>query len=247
MLKLMVVDDERNTRATLCDCFPWSEVGFTVAHQADNGVKALQYLLGNPVDALLCDIRMPMMSGLELLQEIQRLNLPLQVVIMSAYREFEYAQRAIEFGVRRFIVKPVKFEQLYESFALLARDIHAAREKASEDRASTPQTQHGEYADPLIQKIVRYIALNYRDANLEEAARLVHMNPSYLSHVFKKQTDVNFSSYLYKVRMEKAASFIQENRFPIGDISEMVGYTNAKNFTRSFKKFYGKTPREYRQ
>nr|WP_276531950.1 helix-turn-helix domain-containing protein [Brevibacillus invocatus] len=87
---------------------------------------------------------------------------------------------------------------------------------------------------------------NYREATLDDAARLVHMNPYYLSKYFKKKTGENFSDYLIRVKMEKAKEFLMDVNNRTYTISEMVGYSNVKNFTRTFRKYVGKSPREFR-
>jgi len=73
------------------------------------------------------------------------------------------------------------------------------------------------------------------------------MNPTYISKYFKKQTGQNFSDYVISVKMKIAAELLKDIRYRIVDVSIMVGYENAKNFTTSFKKYYGKSPKEFRE
>ncbi len=73
------------------------------------------------------------------------------------------------------------------------------------------------------------------------------MNPTYISKYFKQKTGINFSEYLNDVRMTRAADMLEQGDCRTYEVSEAVGYQNPKNFTRSFKRRFGKTPREFRQ
>jgi two-component system response regulator YesN len=75
---------------------------------------------------------------------------------------------------------------------------------------------------------------------------LVHMNPYYISKFFKNKSGENFSDYLIRIRMNKAAELLQDYNFKIYEVSELVGYSSTKHFTRTFKKTFGKNPKEYR-
>ncbi|MBN2983016.1 MULTISPECIES: response regulator transcription factor [Cohnella] len=251
MYKLLVVDDNTDTRKTLCSSFPWDQVSFEIAEQADNGQDALRYLLTHPVDAVLCDIRMPRMSGLELSKEIHQRNLPVKIVLLSAFRDFEYARQAMAYGVRQYLVKPAKYRELMDVFRELKETLD--RERHSQDQPdAAPGESHANAMlnnadDPIIRKITDYVALHYRSVKLEHAAGVVHMNPTYLSTYFKKATGMNFSEYVLAYKMEKAAELLQEPHWKMFEVSEMVGYANVKNFIRSFKDYFGKTPGQYRR
>ncbi|WP_397356404.1 response regulator [Paenibacillus sp. N3.4] len=65
-----MVDDETKIRNGLCNFFPWKEIGFEVVAEAKHGKQALEYIVKQPIDVVLCDIKMPVMSGIELAQEL---------------------------------------------------------------------------------------------------------------------------------------------------------------------------------
>ena len=100
LYSLLVVDDEPGTRNTLCSCFPWEDIGFNIVFQANNGQEALDYIRQHPVDVVLCDIRMPVLSGIDLARELYLSKSPTKVVFLSGYRDFEYAKKALDFGVK---------------------------------------------------------------------------------------------------------------------------------------------------
>jgi len=246
MYNLLLVDDEADTREALMSYFPWHEVGFTIAAQAGNGKEALDILTRQEqkIDVILTDIKMPVMSGIELAEAIYEQKWPVQVLFLSSYREFEYAQQALTYRVKNYILKPAKYQVLLDVFGQIRNELQASQESSlppNSDEDIARQDEGG-----IVSKIKAYIRNSYKDASLEDAARQVHLNANYASYLFKKKTGQNFSEYLIQVKMEAAAKLMHDNQLKAYEISEMVGYSNAKNFTRTFKSFHGKTPSEYR-
>ncbi|MDF2936794.1 MAG: hypothetical protein K0Q90_2167, partial [Paenibacillaceae bacterium] len=104
-------------------------------------------------------------------------------------------------------------------------------------------------ADELVTRIKAYISLHYGHSGLslnllsEEFA----ISPNHLSKLFKQSTGVNFVDYLIAVRMQEAKRLLLANQATVNQIAEQVGYTNVTSFMRSFKKYSGMTPSEFRQ
>ncbi|WP_338075924.1 response regulator transcription factor [Brevibacillus invocatus] len=197
------------------------------------------------MDVILCDIQMPVMSGIDVARELHQQNSPVKVVFLSGYREFEYAQQALSYGVKSYIVKPTKYNELENVFRKLKIELDQSKGSQSPS-TKVPEEKESAAPETVIAKVKSYLEQNYREATLDDAARLVHMNPYYLSKYFKKKTGENFSDYLIRVKMEKAKEFLMDVNNRTYTISEMVGYSNVKNFTRTFRKYVGKSPREFR-
>ncbi|WP_020618390.1 response regulator transcription factor [Paenibacillus daejeonensis] len=241
MHHLLLVDDEADAREALAAYFPWHTVGFRVVGQAGNGQEALTLIHGGlQVDCVLADIRMPVMSGIELAEQLYKERREIQLIFLSSYREFEYAQQALQYRVKNYILKPAKYQMLMEVFGRLGEELKEQR------RLLVPEPVEDIHADRekgiLIRRVEDYIHQSYKEATLEEAARVVHLNPNYLSVLFKQKTGSSFTDYLIKTKMETAYRLLQTTEYKTYEISEMVGYSNAKNFTRTFKSFYGTTP-----
>lgn len=251
MYKLLIADDEYEIRNGLSNYFPWNEIGFEVASQAANGREVLQYVSAHHVDVILCDIRMPIMSGIEVAKELFHQKLPITIIFLSGYREFDYAQQALIYGVKNYMVKPTKYGELLQVFTKLKEDLDQKKGSETTNPPLLPESYVCEdvdaiLSDKVIKKIKSYVESNYKDATLEGASQLVHLNPYYISKYFKEKTGENFSDFVIRVKMKRAADLLQEMNYKFYEISEMVGYSNAKNFTRAFRKYYGKSPREYR-
>ncbi|MDF2925648.1 MAG: Two component transcriptional regulator, AraC family [Paenibacillaceae bacterium] len=254
MYKLMIVDDEAKIRNGLHHYFPWNEIGFEVVAEADNGKAALDYILHNPVDAMLCDIRMPVMSGIDLARELQERQLKVKIVFLSGYRDFEYARQALLYGAMRYIVKPTKYEELVEVFKKVKEEFDAEKGQSQpqgqlDNEAETDEDAHEPqgYHEKKIEAIKAYVQEHYASVTLSGTADHFHMNLYYLSKYFKKWTGQNFSEYLTSVRMEKAAELLQDITYMTYEIGRMVGYEDPKHFSRAFRQYFGVSPREYRE
>ena len=119
MYNLIIVDDEEEIRQALGNYIPWEELGFRMIGLAKNGKEALKFIQKHKVDVILCDIKMPKMNGIELAEIIYRQKIKTKVVFLSAYEDFNYAKKAIIYGVEDYIVKPTKYQELMEVFTKL--------------------------------------------------------------------------------------------------------------------------------
>lgn len=100
-------------------------------------------------------------------------------------------------------------------------------------------------ADSLIREsgILHYS----ENIDLNLIAELVNITPSHLSNLFKKETGVNFSTYLTDVRMKAARRLLQSPEFLIYEVAEKTGYSNAGYFGKAFKKYWGISPEELKK
>ncbi len=112
MYSLIIVDDEAITQMAISGFVQRSNLGFSVNGIFSNGMDALNYIRTHPVNVVITDIRMPKMDGLELSRQIYESCPGITVIIISGYGEFEYARKAISYGVANYLLKPLDFEEL---------------------------------------------------------------------------------------------------------------------------------------
>ena len=91
LLKLVIVDDEPILLQGLLDTYDWESMGFEVVGSAKSGVQALEVIRREQPHVVLTDIRMKQMTGLMVMEEIQKEQISCLFVVLSAYRDFEYA------------------------------------------------------------------------------------------------------------------------------------------------------------
>ena len=129
MFKLVIVEDEDNIRHSLECYIPWGQLGFQVVGTFSDGSDALAYLKENPCDAVLTDILMSRMSGLEMIRNLHEIHPQIKVVILSGHSDFAYAQQAIAYHVAHYLVKPVDEDELISVFKSLADQIAEQQEE----------------------------------------------------------------------------------------------------------------------
>ncbi len=243
MYSVLLVDDERDILNNLAMYFPWQEGGFIVAGKAETGTEALDFLKQNPVDAIVCDIRMPGISGLDFARTVKELGLSTRIIFLTAYRKFEYAKEAFKYGIRDYLVKPPDFKELLQCLLRIKNELDIEKQEKGESDAGSAEGR----VDPVIQTVITYIKGNMEHASLQNAAKMVQMNPNYLSTYFKDRVGMSFAKYLRNVRMERAKQLLPDPQYSVEWIGKIVGYSNVKNFTRSFRQFYGFPPGAYRK
>lgn len=249
---ILVVEDEPRTRAGFTKTLEAWSAGRYRIESMDSGQAALAWLENHVAHLLITDIRMPGISGLELIEMQQRHKQFKPVaIIISGYAEFEYAQKAMQLGVVNYLLKPVdkhKLVQAVEQALLVEDDRHRIEtmEKLIDPRLLETKETDTQYT-PQVRE-----ALSFLDEHLHEpitmrqVADRLHLNPSYFSVLFKEQTDLTFSEYISRLRVLRAKELLLRTTLSVGEIAERVGYQSDKYFIKVFKSYEGMSPSKYR-
>lgn len=130
MYKVMIVDDESWAIKGICNAFDWERYGFEITGTFTSAHQAWEAILLQEPDLVFTDIRMPDISGLELMKLAKARGLSTEFVIISGYAEFEYAQEALRFGALDYFLKPLDVDMadaFLEKLALHSSQRSAAR------------------------------------------------------------------------------------------------------------------------
>ena len=122
MYTIVVADDEEELRKAIIRKIDWAAIGFQVVGEAENGIEALELVERKAPDLLLTDIRMPFISGLELARQVREIRPSTQIVFLSGYDDFSYAQEAIRYNIISYLLKPISMDELTEN-------LHQIKEK----------------------------------------------------------------------------------------------------------------------
>ena len=114
MLKIVVADDEAFVLQSICTSINWKEIGLKLVGSCKDGMEAWHAILDENPDLVMTDIRMPGLSGLELIEKTKEISPQTVFIILSGYQEFEYARTAMQYGVRHYLIKPCSCEKMEE-------------------------------------------------------------------------------------------------------------------------------------
>ena len=113
--KVLIVDDEYFIGKLIYKLIAWEEKNLECVGILDNGEDAIDYIKNNTPDIVITDIRMPGISGLDLIRETRDTSNKIQYIIISGYREFEYAREAMKYGIDHYVLKPINKDDLSEA------------------------------------------------------------------------------------------------------------------------------------
>lgn len=143
MLTLMIVEDHKWTREGLAKTIDWVAEGLTLKHICCDGREAWGILQKAPVDLIITDICMDGMDGLELTRCVKQKYPSTEIILISAYEEFKYAQQAVNLGASAYIIKPIETGELLKKVRVSAAKINAER---------TSEVQSKEYRKSALTK-----------------------------------------------------------------------------------------------
>lgn len=127
MLKALLLDDKKSIIEGMTELIEWEKYGFEIAAALRKSDEALEFLKNRHIDLVITDIRMPGMSGLELIEEIKKFKPQLKFIIISGYAEFEYVKQAIDRKVDGYLLKPVDEDELIKALVRVKNEIEDER------------------------------------------------------------------------------------------------------------------------
>ena len=244
MYRVVLVDDERLIIRGLSTVIPWAELGCEIAGTAHDGVSGLELIRSLRPDIVLTDIRMPNMDGLTMLAAIRSEFPGIQMSVLTAYRDFEYARKAITLGVCRYLLKRSNLDELQEAVKQMVSRLDAMPQ-LPEDPDDESVKEAGNH---LVKAALAYMKEHCTEQHLSlgEVADHVYVSQWHLSKLLNRETDQSFFDLLGSMRIAKAKKLLADPALRIHEIAEMAGFSDVAHFSRSFKKIAGCTPGEYR-
>ena len=241
MYNVIICEDEDIIRKGLLFSFDFQSLNLKVAADFDNPVSCLEYLMDQHVDIIITDIKMPLMSGLEMISKIENKK-QYEFIILSGHSDFEYAKKAISYGVTEYLVKPLDHQLLEVS---LKKAINNLNDKnllnntkyQIKDLSKVYKDIQSE--DYLFQAIITFIKDNYmHKIVLNDVASELNYSISSIKNKLKEH-DLTFNTTLNRYRIYKSIQFMNLNDLPIYKIAKMVGYSDYKYFCAKFKNYTG--------
>ena len=242
---MVLIDDEKIIVDGLTRVIKWADYNCEVvgaAYDAAGGAALIRLLKPHIV---FTDIKMPDQDGLTMLAGLKSEFPEMQIAVLTGYRDFNYAQEAIKLGVTRFLLKPSKMDELHEALSAMKERLDKLPPDAAAGEDEPCLDRHA--GSFIVNQATAYIEEHYaQKLTLQEVADKCYVSQWHLSKLINKYTGNTFYELLNNVRIEKAKALLNDPKLKIGDIVDMVGYSDAAHFSRVFKRIVGVSANEYR-
>lgn len=240
MYTVLFVDDESSVIETLKTNIHWQQFGIDTILSAPDGLQALALFSAHKINLLITDIKMPHMTGLELLQKVRSKYPETRCILLSAYSDFEYAKEGIQLGVENYLLKPLQIEEMNETI-----------EKAIDNIYNNHANTRSIFYESIL---LRWTTGNINSEELAERAAILNINiylPYYCIICIKKEKQ--FSAFpVFCTLCEESISrtqdvyhfsdngkevFIVGSNFDAGNETKKVleQLTSEKNLQKSVK------------
>lgn len=226
---------------------------------ADNGRQALDFLNEQALSAkggadniqlILSDLMMPVMDGFQLLEQLKTTETTrhIPVIMLTARADIQDKLRALRIGVDDYLLKPFEEEELQLRIENLLKNQQVRQQELTNEN---PQTEEkavfSEQDQEWLTFFEEYVEQNISSSllNIPNLSHEFAMSESTLLRQLKRLTGLTPAKYLQEVRLNKARKKLErESNTSISQLAQEVGYADARSFSRSFKKRFGKLPSE---
>ncbi len=234
MLKVAIIDDNKPTADRIANTIPWTDLGCEVVAVAYDGLTGKKLIVQNLPNIIIIDIRLPYLSGLEVIEYTRKLIPNCVVIFISSYNEFDFAFKAIKLKAYDFLLKPFSQNDLIQ---VITKAIHELEGK---------QLSATRYSNPKINRIASYIDVHISEnITLDHLSRIIGLSTGHLSKLIRKETGMRLFELVTQTRIEKAKILLTNSEYNVSEISSMVGYKNYIMFYKAFKKSEGISPTDY--
>lgn len=240
---MIFVDDEDMIREYFPQILDFTQYDFSLDAALGSAEQAITYLREHPeVQVVITDIKMGRISGLDFCEQAHEIYPNMVFVILTGFRDFRYAQRAIRADVFDYLVKPTSMSDLKEILKHLKAYLDEKYRQNPPSGANNPKYRN------IVGMMMQLAKQHYTEGySLEDAAEAIGMNAAYLSRMFSQKQGMTYSDYILSLKVERAKELLADPTIKVYEVSDAVGYRNLQHFYKIFKKITGMTPSEYRE
>ena len=208
MLKVLITDDEQMICNLIANILDWEDMGFQIIGMANTGTDAFDIIQKEKPDVVISDIRMPGYDGIQLIQKTAEAGIQAVFVMISGYKQFEYAQNAMKYGVKYYLLKPISEEKLRETMMEIGRELDVKQQKIVEERHLRRQVQ--EARDKMKRRfLTTVLAANEKD-NLESDISRNAVNAEYNTEFKDGEYRAVFVKVDIRGAVGKSAEYLQD-------------------------------------
>lgn len=239
VFRVVVVDDEKLISNNIAKNITACDSSFEVVAVCYDGLSALKAIeLYNP-HVLFTDIKMPLIDGLALIENVYNNSPHVRCVLITGYSEFEYAKTAIKFKAFDYLLKPLNRFELSKTLRKIKDELLSEQALLNTERETS--------TEDVVNSIVQYLQSNYaNEINFTQIASDYNFSASYLTKIFKEHTGTSPIKYLIEYRIKTAKSLLKDTNLTVKEIAEKTGFVDQFYFSKCFKNYCGLTPSQYK-
>ena len=172
-IKLLIADDEDTIRNGIAKYIQLHTDRFDKIYLAANGQEAVDIIFRDKPDIMFLDVQMPLLDGIEVMQEAKRADILPYTMILSAYDEFKYCQQALRLGAKEYLLKPVRSSDILQMVNQAADELFGTQEAV--------RTEPTEEKNRLVELAREYIEEHYYENLMQvDVAQRVGISAGYL-------------------------------------------------------------------
>lgn len=237
MYKVVIIDDNKVLADSLAAQPIWNDTNGIVVQVCYDSVTGKDAISRHMPELIITDIRLPGMNGLDLIQTVRETAQKARIIFISAYDEFQYAQRAIRLGAEDYLLKPFSQKAMEQAV------YHAIQAMNETDGAQTED----DAANLLIKPILAWVEEHLEQhITADMVAAEFYMSTSKLNKLLRKYNEKGFRETRMELRVKKAKAMLRDVRYSIDDIAKQTGFQSYASFYRAFVRVFTISPTKYR-
>lgn len=242
---ILVIEDNQEIRAYICSLFA---LKYQIL-EANNGEEGVREATDKLPQLIITDVMMPVMDGFEssriIHQQIRTAHIP--ILMLTAKAEDVDVLKGLESGVDDYMMKPFNPEVLKMKVNNLIRQREHLRQIYTKSLMLKYEQPSQSELDGFMQKVINMVEANLSDPNLNVQTLAIKLNMSQptLFRRIKQHTDLSAIDIIRSIRVTKAASLISEKRYSMQEISELVGFSDARTLRKHFTQKFGVSPSKF--
>lgn len=234
MYKVVIIDDEPIIVEGLCKSINWEAAGCKVMGTAFSGEEGIRLIKSVEPDMIFSDIRMPRLDGLTMIAAIKSEFPNTQIAILTGYRDFDYAQKAIRLGVSRFLLKPSKMDELEEALEFMVGKLNESSEKkVQEERIK-------QYLRDSVEEVKSVSNEIEKELTVEDKSEIEADAPESTDEKARGESEV-LDSAASSFIVKNAIAYIEENykeKLKLSDVAEQV-YVSQWHLSKLMNRYQG--------
>lgn len=250
-MRALIVDDEIMVVKAIQLLVPWDEFGFDEISTTLSSQDAAVILSEKHPELMVTDMVMQGLNGMDLMDYCMKHSSSTKIIVVSGYDNFDYVRCSMLHGSIDYLLKPIDKKKLIDAVQRAAKAIKKEEQNSLSNKLSDCNDSSDDVylGRDIAKETAEYLDENYQKAiSLNDLACSFYVSQEYLCRKFRSTYHTTMLKYLNDIRISHAKILLENMpEMRVADIAYNVGFSDAKYFSRQFKKSTGLSPYEYRQ